>query len=232
MIKYLVAGMSHVRSLRSAAQERGESDFRFEIIKPSAISPGRREEVKLSLARLWCRIGYRPDVLCLMLGGNVHNILGLLNHPVPFHLDPTQPQGQFIPRNMMRAGIEQRYAKQFALSDKIAAAFPHARRLVVSAPPPLSDPEHIRRYAGSFRPNLAQGVSPEAHRLALFQLQTEVFRAYAARINAGFVTPPPEALTRSGMLAMPFARDDPTHANSAYGALMLARIRAAAKESQ
>lgn len=230
LTRYLVTGMSHVLALRKAAQEGGERDFRFEIIKPIAVLPNPRDEWKQSLSRLWCRLRDRPDVLCLMLGGNLHNVFGLLNHPVPFHMDPTQSQGQFIPRNMMRAGMEQPHTAQFALSDKIVAAFPNARRLVVCAPPPLPDPAHIRRYAGSFRPNLSQGIAPDAHRLALYNLQIDVFRDYAKRINAGFVTPPPETLTQSGMLAMPFAFNDPTHANSAYGALMLARIRAAAKE--
>ena len=111
-----------------------------------------------------------------------------------------------------------------------------ARRLfVLGTPPPLCDTEQIRRWALA-HPVLidkaaelgldlaAAPITAPSVRRKLWQVLQTVVAECAARQGAAFIGVPPAACDPDGFLLPHLSAGDATHANAAYGALMLAEL--------
>lgn len=233
-----IIGMSHVTALARAATPAEAGAIRFINLRATP------ELVEMKTARLapgfWQ--GPDPELVCLCLGGNLHNLICLMESSDPFALgDAAQGavaggEGRhFVPQDMMRAYIAQRLAQVFALAAAIHARFPAARFLHLSSPPPvrqgpvLTEAEKAAGGAKAMTQYLVFDVNPPPLRLAVFALQNALYADCAARLGADFLPPPQGALTPEGLLADGFWDDDPTHGNAAWGRLMLDQITAAAR---
>ncbi|MEB3065326.1 hypothetical protein [[Mycobacterium] zoologicum] len=106
------------------------------------------------------------------------------------------------------------------------------RPIVLGTPPPKGDNEAIRRgmqLRGEFATELANlRIDPEEARLApaylrlkLWLLLQEMMRETADRFAVEFWPVSASAITEDGYLRPEYWSEDATHANSAYGALML-----------
>lgn len=219
--------MSHVHALRRALTDDERRQFRVEDLNQGfpGITPFALRDW---LARF--RIG-RVDVLCLSLGGNFHNQIGLFNHPQPFRLTPEGGDGQFVSDAMMAQLFAVTHAQFLDLGRRFAALFPARRRIVIAPPPPLGDAAHVQKHPGKLRPLMQHGVAPDGHRLALYAHQCAVYRDHAAKLEALYLPAPEAAMDARGFLKPDYFNTDPTHGNAAYGRLVLDQIAASGRQA-
>lgn len=221
-MKALVIGKSHVAAFSLALAERPDQDIAVRHLRQSEIETLQDGALLAELATEHAGL----DVLCLCIGGNAHNVLGLINDSVPFYLYPAQPNGMLIPSDMMAEHFARFLQRNLELAKLIVAALPAKRLFVINPPPPGADEAHIRAHPGFFAAKLDMGVSPDALRRHLFALETTVHRDHARALGAGFLQSPDQCIDDRGMLAPDYWRsNDPTHSNAAHGHLMLDLIR-------
>lgn len=266
MTRILVLGMSHVMSLTAAwafmAAESGNAESgnvefgdtesgdaepgpaRFEIVNlrtaPDIFEPDSR------ILRLDGRSWQHPDVVCLALEGNLHNVFNLLKTPERFRLgdaesgsvpvaavpdDPDCPAGGwFVPRDMLRALFKRRLKRLDIWTDAIHARFPKARFIHICAPPPvlalppLPDPAERRADQNVMMYFMGFDASPPLLRMKIFDVQTDIYAELAARHGAVFLAPPAMARMAGGFLDPAYWDNDPTHGNTAYGRLVIDQI--------
>ena len=222
----LVVGMSHVGALIRARTERPRPGLHLVNLRHDHSEIARDANARKAMIDQFGKV----DVLVLLLDGNFHNVLSLLNDPDPFFMVPAPPNGQFVPQDMMQAHIDARYQRTLVVGQTIAGMFPARLRIVLDPPPPGGDAAHIATYPGVFAKKIQIGVSPDALRLATYRLQSAVYRAHARELDAVFLSSPAEACNDSGMLAKQYWNTDPTHGNAAYGQLVLDAIEALAAQ--
>ena len=180
-----------------------------------------------------------PDLVCVTVAGNFHNIFCLMENPQKFRLGdafsgsvPADKDRRFVPRDLLRAHFDQRLAAVWTMQRALHGHFPKARFAHLSAPPPvvalpkLSDAELAEGGKKAMLQFLAFDAAPAELRLAVWDLQQELCRDQAAGLNAVFLEPPRSALDAEGFLATDFWTDDPTHGNAGYGRLVLDQIAA------
>ncbi|MCA2011131.1 hypothetical protein LCM17_06525 [Cereibacter sphaeroides] len=158
--------------------------------------------------------------------GTLHNIIGILNHPVPFSLAESPagpvpvPEGHaVIPLQQMRAFIERSLHKP-TFYDTVQAAT--TCPIVHYMPPPPKEIPGVRAKESYRGQKISEaGFAPKPSRLALWQLEDALVREYLSKRGIGSLDVPAQALTPEGFLAEEFFAPDMTHANWRYGALIL-----------
>ncbi len=221
--KIVVFGHSHVDCLAQALQSKPSAQI--EVVRLAGL------KTLTPWKLLYYRLKYRGNpTICLCIGGNFHNILGLIEHDKPFDVAGADDTGRWpIPRSVLADTMSHDTRAETRLAHQIAGAFPKSNLMVLNVPPPVGDPDHIRKHPGIFRKNIAQGMGPNAMRMRLYSIQTSLFRNVAAALDAAFISPVPAALDPDGFLAPECYNHDPTHSNAHYGAMMLNEIRATAQ---
>ncbi|MCQ0969599.1 hypothetical protein MLD63_04035 [Paracoccus sp. TK19116] len=228
-LRVLVVGHSHIECLRAAADARPEpSQVSFLNLRQLQATVDTPKGLPAAIASEIARVA--PDALCLCLAGNVHNLIGLIENPVPFAIGavdagaipPSPTKRHFIPSAMMREQIESSMSAN--LVAKIFSMRPDSTKMILEPPPPISDFEHVRRFPGAFKDKLEMGPAPRELRLALYRMQSDILRELAERETATFVAVDPESVDGDGFLRPAYFSRDPTHGNAAYGDIMLSKI--------
>lgn len=225
-MKVLVLGSSHVVAVDSALREKPDAAFTVHNLNSQTPELIRDPTARSALAAQFAPI----DALCLCLGGNLHNILSLLNDPQPFHLAPAEFHGQLVPKDMMAEHIAAKLANLATLARDLMQVLPAQKTFILNPPPPGGDAAHIRKHPGVFAAKIESGVSPDALRLQTYRLQTQIYQDHAREIGGVFLPNPAAAVDSRGFLAEDFWAADPTHANAAYGHLILDILRTAIKD--
>lgn len=213
--KVFIIGSSHTTALRRALTPH-EAESTFVVATP-----------KLTLD--WDRFSRsRPDVVCLAISGNQHNILGIFDDPNPFTIVPgidraaNGRERHFIPTATMRELLRMRLAKTFAFTHELHGFFDSAEFLHICAPPPHGDLSTVTRFDKGYNGLRKFGFVPNPIRARLWQLQCDCYLEVASELGATFIEPPADTLTPEGMLRKEFCRDDdPTHASVGYGRMVL-----------
>jgi hypothetical protein len=174
------------------------------------------------------------DVLVSLVGGNQHAVFGTIQHPQPF--DFALP-GEQAPRR--RKGVEIipfRTLWDFFSSGirdgdgAVIAALrsaTQARMIHVLAPPPKHKNMFIESHHDTYfkKEGIGRlGVSSADLRMKFWKLQNLAVEEICAGLGIETLPPPPEALDPNGFLAGTFYAGDATHANIAYGELVLAQL--------
>lgn len=224
----LVLGMSHVEAISLALENHPDPGFQvLNLNREPAIYDVGTNRLDLSAFH-----DPRPDRVCLSLGGNFHNIFGLLELPQPIRIGcdggavPDDPARNFLPHDLMRAHFERRLERPLQHAGAVHDRFAGARFLWLCAPPPIADEAHLRANPGVFRARMHLGLAPRDLRLALHAMQRDIYAARARAAGAEFLDPPVAARDAAGFLERAFWADDPTHGNAAYGRLVIEQIRA------
>lgn len=233
-----VVGMSHVEALRRALPS---GHARIEIVNVNQKGPMVRfvpggewlDARKAVKPRFRMAMKARGGHFVSMIGGNVHNMIGLIEHPCRYDfLSPSAgsvaiaADRELVPYDAMRAFLEMRIAPALAWIAALAPLFP-GRRIHIGSPPPVPSTEHIHRFPSLIADQLNRGVTPAAIRLKLFDLKGEIERAGCAAIGVDWVPPPAAAVDEAGFLKPEYWNNDPTHGNEAYGRLLLRQIEEA-----
>jgi hypothetical protein len=185
-------------------------------------------------------VGFRKDLteriqaaetVLSLIGGSAHTVLGMVEHSRPFDL--VLPSDQDLPVDEMRelvpAGAVRR--KLIEMNDEsfqAIRAISHTARgpvVHVGPPPPLSDPARIApRVPWDHFPGQPRVVTPKWVRYKLWRLQNEIYADVCARLGVRYASAPASATDEEGFL-LPCYDQDGTHANGAYGALVVEQLR-------
>jgi hypothetical protein len=158
--------------------------------------------------------------ICSFIGGRYPMALTLHRHPRPFDLVlreqpelPIEPEAEIVPVEAMRAVLEKGAQQSLQMLEKIVEA---AKGNVYhfESPPPVGESSMLKM--GSAQPFV---------RYKLWRLHSEIVREYSERVGAQFVPRPDKAVDDSGFLRPEYCLTS-THANAAYGALILEQIAA------
>lgn len=204
----------------------GHPDFQpnFEISDGARrISPALEKRIGRILAR------ERPRAVLCALMGNEYNSLAMIPHPEPFDIDwpgerIADPAAQPIPPSLMRAEMAEIAARNALMLWRAIAAAAECPVYLVPPPPPIADGDHIRAHPGRFGEMVARhGLNPAPMRRRMWRIYRDVLSDGVAGSGTIFVDLPGKVM-EDGYLARRFWRADPTHANAAYGEIMLTRI--------
>jgi len=152
---------------------------------------------------------------------------------VPFRIShdlegskPTDTKRHFIPRDVMRAQFKLRYAPLFDLSEKIRSHYSMSKIIYFNAPPPICNERLLTaKPEPHFEEVIHRGFAPNQLRLELFNIQTEILAEHALKQGAIFLDSPNEAFDGDGFLSEQYCANDFTHANTAFGNLILKQLR-------
>jgi hypothetical protein len=177
-----------------------------------------------------------PDnyvALSTMLGGNVHNSLGLLQAPEgldflpPDQVDlPLLDGAQIVPYALARAAMAEQC--EIYLNDlRGVRSSTTGRMFHVMPPPPIKDDTYLASivdrdpYFASLGRNT---ITPSSVRHKLWQLHNSIYAETCAELDVEVVTPPEESMIDGRWLSSDCIGPDPTHGNMLYGARILRKI--------
>lgn len=228
---YLVIGMSHTQALADALKFQGSDNINVINI--------RADRDKLYLSAINNQTTDMPTFMGArqvfsMIGGNFHNVFGLTEHPSRF--DFVYPGVSWIDTDgrwlihygMLREYFTKKMNQELGILSLLRSniGFPVYH---MSSPPPALSEDSIRSNPKSFEKFLHLGIAPPHLRMKLYRLHTDIIRDHCSSIGVEFMEIPPETTDENGFLLPRYCANDPTHANAAYGALVLQQILEAAK---
>lgn len=227
MKRYLIAGMSHVESLRRGATE-GElesSTYIVEFInlrryRRVALEAAEPLPVKTSVGSLYVdaeeisgdfsRLADGVDATVFCINGNEHNIIGLIEKG-------TLHDAVRIVRN----GVGR------ALAHWIGLLRPQVQGKVflLIPPPPIQSEKHIRMKPGEFKDKLNSArIRNSDDRLTIWKNQCEVTREFGRANEIRVLEPPATVFSPAGFLAVDCRGADPTHGNHNYGCRVMRHV--------
>ena len=176
------------------------------------------------------------DVLVSLVGGNQFNAIGLMQHPEPFNFfAPDSDNSDILPGEHLIPSplIDDMFAKYAGKARRNflvdAKSYFKGRLFHAVPPPPKSDNEFIRSHAETmFRDRGIEtfGVTRPEVRLKLWQAQIRAMRRLYEPLGINVLMPPPESVDADGFLKRDYYGPDATHANEAYGRLVIAQVAA------
>lgn len=238
--KILVLGDSHTQALARAYEARAgrepkDDDVQFDInwlLKADR----SRGDLELAVALERAALLRPEDVLVISLAGTLHNSFGLLQHDERFDLFTPGDEAMtlaegcvVVPENALWDAFKvtaEPNKKLVALRKKARCAMYH-----LATPPPKEDNGFIAARLARYRGRSAAeaGVNNASTRLKLWKLEMRVLAHLCGAWTLHFLPPPAEAQTSAGFLRPEYYGNDATHANDAYGELVLRQLEAVAQ---
>jgi len=238
----LAIGTSHLAALEEASRQNGSAP---RVAFVQLRDPGYRGALVRSDGgatslnrRLADDVTERSrELIVSLVGGNKHNIFGLLNHPRPFDFVlseepelPFTPGAECVPAELVADSLAKRAANELELLRTLRRAT-KVPMVHMESPPPNPSVEHIRRHPGVFRDRIdALGIAPPHLRYKLWRVHSSVVRRVCAEVGIVFVPAPRESQDARSMMLEAAWADDPTHGSPWYGALVLRQIHTAARD--
>lgn len=241
MQKILVIGHSHLnaidRAVKTAATESAIPKgialrcirLTGKTFRPPLIRTEGAWYLNKAIVDLLTR--HRWDFVVSCIGGNGHNVVGLLNHPIKFDFVlPSCPElpiaeGHEILPSMLVTGILRR---QVGPNLRLLAAVRDAFKgpmIHLESPPPVPSEEHIRSNPSSFKDRIDRfGVSPALLRYKLWRVHSAIYRQECRRLGIRFLPVPRKTQDAQGMLVKAAWNVDPTHGNTWYGLRVLRQL--------
>ncbi len=231
MRRIVVLGSSHTAAIYSAAEERPDVTVRWVQSKEGArgdISIDEAFELVASLTE--------EDLLAITWLGTQHNISGLVQDPIPFDFmepgsDDFDPKKQLIPYNLARnfflnAISGSGFVTRLAKTSK-------ARNYLLSIPPIIGDQDFMIRGLDVYRGLKVEerGVTPAKIRAKMWRLEMSCMEELAPSYGCAFIPVPPSSIGRDGYL-LPDLYQNPTHANTKYGAMVLDQLYTICEDRQ
>jgi hypothetical protein len=193
-------------------------------------------------------ISYAPgNSIAVIWGGNEHNERFLIEQPLRFDFVPRRLQSLsveedavIVPEALVRAWFQLRL---HGLHDMLAnlKAQPYSRIALVGTPPPKGDNERLRgflttEFAAYHNPSgltmdQVRLTSPTL-RLKLWNVLQEFYQEQAERGGVEFIPVPDIVTDEAGFLKPEFWLADLTHANRAYGKVMLNHLEESFRMSE
>ena len=228
MQRLVIIGHSHTEPVAAAAAAAGVplDVLNFWHLPEPFIEAGDRLQLKPALrARLLAPV-------FSLVGGNVHQDVGLVVHPRRFDFVwPERPDlaledgAEIIPYDAVQAALSARAGYFLDIMSAVRDATSGPVFHIES--PPTYGPEILPRDDAGFAHFFGKDAefSPPWLRFKLWRVHSDIVAAHCRAIGIQFLAHPPEAVTEAGFLRDAY-HGTPAHANAAYGALVLAQMRA------
>ena len=244
----LIAGDSHTVALVGFTMS-------VPVEEPPVVRPVEGHDGLCALHGPWPRRDYYWEALigaaethavAISWGGNEHNGLFLIegNRPFDFVYNRNPDLGlderaEIVPEALVKAS----FTDLAKLGPILAQLAEHQRHPVIVIGPPPPKPDGERIWQCFFGPGaeaeayfcniIAQrGLVPEdvrvtsaGTRLKLWLLVQDDYERIARENGAVFLPPPAVCVDPDGFLRREYSAEDSTHANSAYGAVVLAELK-------
>jgi len=236
MSRTLIIGHSHVECVKKAIQATHCDQVSAINIRRISNSDSPQliiKEIRKTVKDL------TPDSICLCIGGNEHNILTIMEHPIPFSVGDRE-SGQlptvkdkdrwFIPYHVMLDNMRHKVNRHLPLATAIYEEFPGSARFHFPPPPPIANWEHIKNNPGMFGEKLHLGGGNNEIKRAVYEIQLNAFDELYQGLSAKRIYIPQTLTSEDGFLLEEYYSDNPTHGNKAYGSVMLEAIVKQTKE--
>jgi hypothetical protein len=238
----IIAGHSHVVALIGSLHEEGDPHL-FPLEEQDRIfglrGPWPRTE------NYWSALTrYAPgNSIALLWDGNQHNGYFLIEQPLRFDFVPRRLQSLpveedavIVPETLVRAKFFQSLLGSrtggLILNNLLTdlRAQTHSRIALVGTPPPKGDNERLLSFLPSEFAYLHNPagltveqvrLTPPTIRLKLWNVIQEIYQEQAERVGVEFIPVPDIVTDEAGFLKPEFWTLDVTHANAAYGRVML-----------
>jgi hypothetical protein len=235
--RILILGDSHTRALKRAVEERVAASGQQRAVEFDVhwllVQKADKVRGELSIEDALQRVSSMPSdgVFAILLAGTLHNIFGLLQHDKPYDVFAPGDESlrlaagaSLIPENALW-DMFVNVAKDNKRIQKIRKAATCAGYHLAS-PPPKRDNQYIMARAARYRDRLVEqvGVAPPELRLRLWRLEMRVVAQLCQQWGIGFLPAPQEAMDVDGFLKPDYYAEDATHANAAYGELVLRQL--------
>lgn len=183
-------------------------------------------------------VRFRPDIeqklkggVFSFIGGSAYAVLGLLTHPEPFDFVlpdalglPIIEKARLIPVSAIRASLEVLALDYFAQMKLIRAAS-SGSVFHIEPPPPYPDGARmLPDVRWDLMGDRGKEIAPRHFRYKLWLLHNQIVREFCRQNGITYISHPPEVTDGEGFL-LPAYYSDATHANKAYGALVLEQMR-------
>lgn len=175
-------------------------------------------------------------VLAVVWNGNQHTYHFLFDSGEPFRLHDSGQLGTVVPASMISAFWEQSLLGLEEFQGSVRAE----HFVLLGTPPPKSEediraglmhsPVLLRVIAAAGESAETIRITPTPVRVRLWAILQRDLEAWAARLGAIFVPVPSSARAVDGCLKSEYSGQDASHANGAFGALMVGEIEAALAE--
>ena len=238
----LVFGDSHTDALKRAHKQLGASsgNAHIRVLRLSSIKNGKEiGDVSLDTATSIVADSTTDDLVASTIGGNQHQVFGLVQHPMAFDfIEPGSPslhdsqQCVLIPYHTIWAVFESRLRGRDGQRLTTLRAATGRPIYHLTPPPPKESAAHIlQRYETAFEEAglAAKGVTPALIRLKLWRLQCAVLQSLCTEWDIRLLPPPEGTQTPEGFLKPEYYKNDATHANAAYGELVLRQLEGVAE---
>ena len=131
----------------------------------------------------------------------------------------------YIPRKIVRNRMERETKPIFDSLKKLVktTSDEHIQSFFLESPPPIPSEDHIRAHPLGFDQTMISryGIAPIGLRKKMWKLHSELVEQYCVQLGVTFVPVPTETLDEHGCLIEAAWFNDPSHANSFYGKLVL-----------
>ena len=233
--RVLILGHSHVTALRRGYRffsRGGEETTPLKVRFAPLERAKKTRRANISGVSLEEALSGPPvDFVVSCIGGNGHNVMGLLNHPRRFDFVlpdapalPLDDTAEILPSGAVRAGLRKRIEPNLKMLEELKA---HTDKPIIhlESPPPVPSEAHIREYPGVFRAKIEErGVAPAALRYKLWRLHSSLFQESCKKLDALFLPAPPVTQDADGMMVERAWNNDGTHGNHWYGLQVLRRL--------
>lgn len=238
MINVAFIGHSHLGAINRARhyyKDRSDLDLKLFLLNSNQYQIIDGNSHRLS-EKLICELvsffkENKENYIVTAIGGNEHNIIGIVNHPQMFDFilssNPDMEindKAKIIPEKLVESIFNKRLGSKFKeiLSLRDAFSIP----IIVLQPPPVKSNEQVLKSGGIFAERIKlHGVSPITLRKKLWILQSELVRKFCEEQELIFLPIPTESIGDDGCMVEQASKDDdPTHANQWYGKKVLENI--------
>lgn len=233
MPRALVIGNSHTASMTSAWKDNEYKPIDIYWLKNK--KQPDRGNIEFDDAIKLIKTLSDDDFLFISLIGTYHNIMGLIKHPIPFDfyespdsVDRPRQDYFLIPHNVMRSEMDRMLEGSGTV--KALAKSAGCVTYIISPPPPKGNHEFISTRTRAYRGTLldSASINDAAIRAKIWRLEMNRMADWATSNSMRFLPVPAGSLSGEGYLAEEYYGSDVTHANEAYGALVLDQIAAIA----
>lgn len=252
-IATILIGDSHYAAVASAAQEtlaftpetRGCDLIFFDAWKHSlrynfTADEGGRTVLNPDMAQSIRMIAHNYDrvQLVTLLGGGHHLALTLLDngHPMDVIL-PDQPElplrddAMLVSVDFAKAIFLQLIETPFEILTCMKEAFPDLPFAQIECPPANGDNDFVRTHLGNYfeanhSPEQLDALSTPAQRYKFWRVQSQMYAQKCVQLGIDYIPVPEQALSADGFLRPEHFGEDSTHANPAYGRVILDALEA------
>jgi hypothetical protein len=182
------------------------------------------------------------DLLVSAIGGNMHQVVSLVQHPIAFdffmqdeslysdtrfkQIIPYSQILDFFNSNLRSKDCERLLQLKQSAKCKVCHLIP---------PPPKENHEHIlKKPESAFINNgiMEKGISNPYLRLKAWKLQVQALEGICKEMGVDLLKPPSVSVEKGGFLKEEFYANDATHANAKYGHLVLNQLADILKDNE